>query len=72
MNAATAWGYRHPHLSTSVRIAAATWNLIVGLALLAHGYRAWGLVEFTVSASIFAAAYYFARRHSAARRTVRG
>jgi hypothetical protein len=72
MNAATAWGYRHPHLSTSVRIAAATWNLIVGVALLAHGYQGWALVEFTVSASILAAAYYFARRHSAARRSGRG
>jgi hypothetical protein len=69
MYATTAWGYRHPHLSTSVRIAAATWNLIVGLALLSHGYRWWALVLFAVSASIFVAAYLFARRHSAARRS---
>jgi hypothetical protein len=71
MYATTSWGYRHSRLSTGVRIAAATWNLIVGTALLAHGYRWWGLLELMVSASIFAAAYYFARRHSAARRSGR-
>jgi hypothetical protein len=67
MYASTSWGYRHHHLSTGVRIAAAIWNLIVGTALLAHGYRWWGVFELTVSASIFVAAYFFARRHTAAR-----
>jgi hypothetical protein len=71
MHATTAWGYRHPHLSTGVRIAAGTWNLLVGIALLAHGYRWWALVLFAVSASIFVAACFFARRHSAARRSGR-
>jgi hypothetical protein len=64
----TAWGYRHPHLSTGVRVAAGAWNLAVGIILLAHGYRWWGLLELAVSALIFCAAYILARRHSEARR----
>jgi hypothetical protein len=39
-----------------VRIAAGTWNLILGAVLLCHGYR-WGSVLFAVSALIFWAAY---------------
>jgi hypothetical protein len=68
---AMSWGNRHPQLSTSVRIAAAAWNLIAGLDLLARGYRWWGVVELTVSVSIVVAAYFFARRHAAARRSGR-
>jgi hypothetical protein len=56
MNAARSWGYRHPNACTGVRIAAGTWNLILGVVLLCHGYR-WGSVLFAISALIFWAAY---------------
>ena len=59
-------GIPSPQLSTGVRIAAATWNLVQGIVLLELGYRWWALVLFAVSASIFWAATIFARRHSAA------
>lgn len=60
------WGYRHPYLSTGIRITAATWNLILGILLLSHGYR-WGSVLFAVSALIFWAAYSLARGKSGLR-----
>ena len=41
MYAARSWGYRHPYVGTGVRITAATWNLVLGILLLSHGYR-WG------------------------------
>jgi hypothetical protein len=63
---ATSWGHRHPHIFTSVRIAAATWNLALGVILLSRGYR-WGAVLFVTSALIFCGAYIFARRNSESR-----
>ena len=46
-----------------MRITAATWNLVLGLLLLSHGYR-WALVLLAVSALIFWAAYILARGKS--------
>jgi hypothetical protein len=66
MYAARSWGYRHPHICTSVRITAGTWNLILGILLLSHGYQ-WGSVLLAVSALIFCAAYILARGTSEAR-----
>ena len=60
MYAATPWGYRHPYICTGVRIAAGTWNLVLGTLLLSHGYR-WGVALFAVAALIFLAAYILAR-----------
>jgi threonine/homoserine efflux transporter RhtA len=60
MYAATSWGYRHPYICTGVRIAAGTWNLVLGSLLLSHGYR-WGVALFAVAALIFWAAYILAR-----------
>ena len=62
------WGYRHPHVVTGVRITAGTWNLILGIVLLAHGYR-WAMVLFAVSAVIFSAAYIQARGKNGSRRS---
>ncbi len=67
MPAARSWGYRHPYAYTGVRIAAATWNLILGILLLSHGYR-WGSALFAVSALIFWAAYTPAPRKPGIRR----
>jgi hypothetical protein len=61
------WAHRHPYVVTGVRIAAGTWNLLIGIILLSHGYR-WGLVLFAVSAAIFSAAYILARGKSGSRR----
>ena len=66
MNAATSWGYRHPYAVTGIRVAAGTWNLILGSILLSHGYR-WGLAMYAVSALIFCAAYFLARKNSGSR-----
>jgi hypothetical protein len=66
MNAARSWGYRHPYASTGVRIAAASWNLLLGILLLSHGYQ-WGAVLFAVSALIFWAAYTMAPGKSGSR-----
>ncbi len=60
MYAATSWGYRHPYICTGARIAAGTWNLILGSLLLTHGYRG-GVALFAVAALIFGAAYILAR-----------
>jgi hypothetical protein len=60
MYAATSWGYRHPYICTGMRIAAGTWNLVLGSLLLSHGYR-WGAVLFATAALIFWAAYVLAR-----------
>jgi hypothetical protein len=65
------WGYRHPYAVTGVRIAAGTWNLLLGIFFLAHGYR-WAWVLFAVSAAIFAAAYILARGKSGSRRRGQG
>jgi hypothetical protein len=62
------WGYRHPHAVTGVRITAATWNLILGVILVSHGYQ-WAWVLFAVSAAIFSAAYILARGKPGARRS---
>ena len=67
MYAARSWGYRHPYVCTGVRITAGTWNLVLGIILLSHGYR-WGSVLFAVSALIFGAAYILARGKSGSRR----
>jgi len=61
MYGATSWGYRHRYICTSVRIAAATWQLILGSLLLSHGYR-WGVALYALSALIFLAAYILHRR----------
>ena len=45
-------GYRHPYICTGVRIAAGTWNLVLGSLLLSHGYRC-GVALFAVAALIF-------------------
>jgi hypothetical protein len=66
MSAATSWGNRHPYIVMGVRIAAGTWNLILGIILLSHGYR-WGSLLFAVSALIFGAAYFSARGKSGSR-----
>ena len=66
MNAARSWGYRHPYARTGVRIAAASWNLLLGILLLTHGYR-WGAVLLAVSALIFWAAYIMAPGKSGSR-----
>jgi hypothetical protein len=68
MSAARSWGYRHPYIYTGVRVAAGAWNLILGILLLAHGYR-WGSVLFAVSALIFWAAYMLAPAKAGVRRT---
>ena len=60
MYAATSWGYRHPRTCMGVRIAAGTWNLVLGSLLLAHGYR-WGVALFATAALIFGAAYILRR-----------
>jgi hypothetical protein len=65
------WGYRHSRLCAGVRIAAGTWNLVLGCLLISHGH-AWGSILFVTAALIFAAAYGFARRNSQYRRNGRG
>jgi hypothetical protein len=62
------WGYRHPYAVTGVRIAAGTWNLVLGLFFLSHGHQ-WAWVLFAVSAVIFSAAYILARGESGSRRS---
>jgi hypothetical protein len=44
-----------------VRIAAGTWNLVLGSLLLPHGYR-WGVALFATAALIFWGAYTMRRR----------
>jgi len=61
MYAATSWGYRHRNICAGVRIAAGTWNLIIGSLLLSHGYR-WGVALYATAALIFWAAYILYRR----------
>jgi hypothetical protein len=60
MYASGSRGYRHPYISTGVRVAAGTWNLLLGIILLSHGYR-WGAALFAVSALVFGAAYMLGR-----------
>ena len=62
------WGYRHPYAVTGLRITGGTWNLVLGIILLAHGYR-WAWLLFVVSAVIFSAAYVLARGKSGSRRS---
>ena len=66
MFAASSWGYRHPRACTVMRLAAGSWNLVLGILLLSHGYR-WGSVLLAVSALIFGAAYTRARAKSPSR-----
>ena len=68
MSAAQSWGYRHPYVVTGVRIAAGTWNLILGIILIAHGYQ-WGAALFAVAALIFWAAFMLTPGHAATPRT---
>jgi hypothetical protein len=63
---ARSWGYRHPFVCIGVRITAATWNLVLGIVLLSHGYR-WGSVLLAVSALVYLAAYILARGKSGSR-----
>src|ERR1700753_4016679 len=60
MYASRSWGYRHPYISAGVRVTAGTWNLLLGVILVSHGYR-WGVVLFAVSALLFSAAYVLGR-----------
>jgi hypothetical protein len=66
MDAARSRGYRHPYAYTGVRIAAGSWNLLLGIILLSHGQR-WGAVLFAVAALIFWAAYTLAPGKSGSR-----
>jgi hypothetical protein len=60
------WGYRHPYAVTGVRIAAATWNLVLGIFFLSRGYQ-WAWVLFAVSAAVFSAACILGRGKSGVR-----
>jgi hypothetical protein len=60
MYASKPWGYRHPYISTGVRIAAGTWTLILGIILLSHGHQ-WGATLLAGSAMLFGAAYFLGR-----------
>jgi len=60
MYASRSRGHRHPYISTGVRITAGTWNLLLGIILLSHGYR-WGAALLAVSALVFSAAYILGR-----------
>ena len=53
MSAARSWLERH---ATGVRITAGTWNVILGIILIAY-VSWWGSVLFAVAALIFGAAY---------------
>jgi hypothetical protein len=64
------WGYRHPYAVTGMRVAAGIWNLVIGIILLAHGFR-WAWLLFVVSAVVFSAAYVLARGKSGSRRGTR-
>ncbi len=66
MYAARSWGYRHPRASTGMRITSATWNVVLGILLLSHGYR-WGAALFAVPVLIFGTAYIVARGKSESR-----
>jgi hypothetical protein len=70
MYAATSRGYRHPRVSAGVRVAAGTWNLILGIFFLSRGYQ-WGAVLLAVSALIFCAAYVLGRGKFGSRRNGR-
>jgi hypothetical protein len=54
-----------------VRITAGTWNLVLGIILLSHGYR-WAVVLLAVSAVLFSAAYILARGKNGSRRRGQG
>ncbi len=62
------WGYRHPYAVTGVRIAAGTWNLLLGIFFLARGYQ-WAWALFAVSAAIFSAACILGRGKAGSRRS---
>jgi hypothetical protein len=62
-----AWGYRHPYAVTGMRVIGGAWNLVLGIILVAHGYR-WAWVLFVVSAVVFSAAYVLARGKPGSRR----
>lgn len=70
MNAARSWGFRHSYAYTGVRIAAGSWNLLLGIFLVSHGYQ-WGAVLFAVAALIFLAAYLLAPGKAGSRRSRR-
>jgi drug/metabolite transporter (DMT)-like permease len=66
MYAARSWGNRHRYAYTGVRIAAGSWNLLLGIFLVSHGYQ-WGSVLLAVAALIFWAAYILAPGRSGSR-----
>jgi hypothetical protein len=70
MDAARSSGYRHPHAYTGVRIAAGSWNLLLGIFFLAHGQQ-WGAALLVVAALIFWAAYILAPGKAGSRRNRR-
>jgi hypothetical protein len=43
-----------------MRITASTWNVVLGILLLSHGYQ-WGSALFAVPVLIFGTAYILAR-----------
>ena len=59
MDTARSFGYRHPYAYTGVRIAAGSWNLLLGIFFLSHG-QPWGAALLAVTALIFWAAYILA------------
>jgi threonine/homoserine efflux transporter RhtA len=59
MDAARSFGIRHPYTYTGVRMAAGSWNLLLGIFFLTHGQR-WGAALLAVAALIFWAAYILA------------
>lgn len=59
MDAVRSFGIRHPYTYTGVRIAAGSWNLLLGIFFLTHG-QPWGATLFGVAALIFCAAYILA------------
>lgn len=61
MDAARTRGSRHPYAYTGMRVAAGSWNLVLGIILLSHGYQ-WGSVLFAVAALLFWAAWTLAPR----------
>jgi hypothetical protein len=70
MDAARSYGHRHPYAYTGVRIAAGSWNLLLGIFFLSEGSR-WGAALLVVSALIFWTAYILAPAKARSRRNHR-
>jgi hypothetical protein len=68
MYATSSWGYRHPRVATGMRVTASTWNVVLGILLLSHGYQ-WGSALFAIPVLIFGTAYILARRRQSESRS---